>query len=74
MALLRIGHDVFTFGYVAAMRSTMMLPVILLAVGAVSCLLLGGAAATGGCPAGRRGGGERPGGLSPRFAATGPAR
>ena len=30
--LLRIGHDVFTFGYVNAMRSTMLLPVILLAV------------------------------------------
>jgi hypothetical protein len=38
--LLRIGHDVFTFGYVNAMRSTMLLPVILLAVGAVSCLML----------------------------------
>jgi hypothetical protein len=33
---------VFTFGYVNAMRSTMLLPVILLAVGAVSCLLLKG--------------------------------
>jgi EmrB/QacA subfamily drug resistance transporter len=38
--LLRIGHDVFTFAYVNAMRSTMLLPVILLAVGAVSCLML----------------------------------
>jgi hypothetical protein len=38
--LLRIGHDVFTFGYVNAMRSTMLLPVILLGVGAVSCLML----------------------------------
>ena len=38
--LLRIGHDVFTFGYVSAMRSTMLLPVVLLTVGAVSCLLL----------------------------------
>ena len=38
--LLRIGHDVFTFGYVNAMKSTMLLPIILLAVGAVSCLLL----------------------------------
>ncbi len=38
--LLRIGHDVFTFGYVNAMRSTMLLPVILLTVGAVSCLML----------------------------------
>ena len=38
--LLRIGHDVFTFGYVSAMRSTMLLPVVLLSVGAVSCLLL----------------------------------
>jgi EmrB/QacA subfamily drug resistance transporter len=36
----RIGQDVFTFGYVEAMRSTMLLPVILLGVGAVSCLLL----------------------------------
>jgi EmrB/QacA subfamily drug resistance transporter len=36
----RIGHDVFTSGYVQAMRSTMLLPVILLGVGAVSCLAL----------------------------------
>jgi EmrB/QacA subfamily drug resistance transporter len=36
----RIGHDVFTSGFVQAMRSTMLLPVILLAVGAVSCLAL----------------------------------
>ena len=36
----RIGHDVFTFGYVEAMRTTMLLPVVLLGVGAVSCLLL----------------------------------
>jgi EmrB/QacA subfamily drug resistance transporter len=41
--LLRIGHDVFTFGYVNAMRSTMLLPIILLAVGAVSCFMLKGA-------------------------------
>jgi EmrB/QacA subfamily drug resistance transporter len=36
----RIGHDVFVYGYVEAMRSTMLLPVILLGVGAVSCLAL----------------------------------
>ena len=36
----RIGHDVFTFGYVSAMRTTMLLPVVLLAVGALSCLAL----------------------------------
>ena len=30
----------FTFGYVEAMRSTMLLPVVLLGVGALSCLLL----------------------------------
>jgi EmrB/QacA subfamily drug resistance transporter len=38
----RIGHDVFTFGYVAAMRSTMILPVVLLGVGAALCLALTG--------------------------------
>src|SRR6266568_1699916 len=38
----RIGHDVFTFGYVDAMRSTMVLPVVLLVVGAVSCLAIRG--------------------------------
>ncbi len=43
--LLRIGHEVFTSGYVDAMRATMLMPVILLAVGAVSCLLLTGTAA-----------------------------
>ncbi|HUY51633.1 MAG TPA: MFS transporter [Streptosporangiaceae bacterium] len=36
----RIGHDVFTFGYVDAMRSTMTMPIILLVVGALSCLPL----------------------------------
>jgi EmrB/QacA subfamily drug resistance transporter len=36
----RIGHDVFAFGYVEAMRTTMILPVVLLAVGALSCLAL----------------------------------
>ena len=38
--IARIGHDVFAFGYVTAMRSTMVFPVILLAIGALSCLLL----------------------------------
>jgi EmrB/QacA subfamily drug resistance transporter len=38
----RIGHDVFTFGYVSAMRSTMILPVVLLGVGAALCLALTG--------------------------------
>ena len=43
VALLgRIGHDVFTFGFLAAMRWTMALPVILLTVAALSCLLLRG--------------------------------
>ena len=36
----RIAHEVFTFGYVTAMRSTMLFPVVLLAVAALSCLLL----------------------------------
>jgi EmrB/QacA subfamily drug resistance transporter len=36
----RIGHDVFTSGFVTAMRSTFLLPIILLVVGAVSCFLL----------------------------------
>jgi EmrB/QacA subfamily drug resistance transporter len=36
----RIGHAIFTFGYVDAMRSTMVLPVVLLAVGALSCLAI----------------------------------
>ncbi len=36
----RIGHDVFTFGFVDAMRTTMIMPVVLLAVGAVSCLAI----------------------------------
>jgi EmrB/QacA subfamily drug resistance transporter len=36
----RIGHDVFTFGFVDAMRATMIMPVSLLAVGALSCLAI----------------------------------
>jgi EmrB/QacA subfamily drug resistance transporter len=38
--IAHIAHEVFTFGYVAAMRSTMFFPVILLGIGALSCLLL----------------------------------
>jgi hypothetical protein len=38
--IARIGHDVFTFAYVTAMRQTMLLPIILLGVGAVSCLAI----------------------------------
>jgi len=36
----RIAHEVFTFAYVTAMRQTMLLPIILLAVGALSCLAI----------------------------------
>jgi EmrB/QacA subfamily drug resistance transporter len=36
----RIAHDVFTFGYVDAMRTTMIMPVVLLTVGAASCLAI----------------------------------
>ena len=36
----RIGHEVFAFGYVDAMRSTMVLPVVLLTVAALSCLAI----------------------------------
>jgi len=36
----RIGHDVFTFGYVDAMRTTMVMPVALLLIGAFSCLAI----------------------------------
>jgi len=36
----RIGHEVFTFGFVAAMRSTMVLPIVLLAVAAASCFMI----------------------------------
>jgi EmrB/QacA subfamily drug resistance transporter len=38
--LARIGHDVFAFGFVDAMRATMIMPVVLLAVGAASCLAI----------------------------------
>jgi EmrB/QacA subfamily drug resistance transporter len=36
----RIGHDVFTFGYVDAMRATMVMPVALLLIGAASCFAI----------------------------------
>jgi EmrB/QacA subfamily drug resistance transporter len=38
--ITRIGHDVFTSAFVTAMRQTMLLPVILLAIGALSCLAI----------------------------------
>jgi MFS family permease len=40
--IARIAHEVFTSAYVTAMRQTMILPIILLAVGALSCLALKG--------------------------------
>jgi EmrB/QacA subfamily drug resistance transporter len=36
----RIAHDVFTFAFVTAMRQTMLMPIILLGVGALSCLAI----------------------------------
>jgi EmrB/QacA subfamily drug resistance transporter len=38
--IARIAHEVFTSAFVTAMRQTMLLPIILLAVGALSCLAL----------------------------------
>jgi EmrB/QacA subfamily drug resistance transporter len=38
--LARIAHDVFTFGYVTAMRQTMVMPIVLLGIGALSCFAL----------------------------------
>jgi EmrB/QacA subfamily drug resistance transporter len=40
--IARIAHEVFTFAYVTAMRQTMILPVVLLGIGALSCLALKG--------------------------------
>src|SRR5215470_14523859 len=40
--IARIAHEVFTFAYVTAMRQTMVLPIILLGIGALSCLALKG--------------------------------
>jgi len=36
----RIAHDVFTFAFVTAMRQTMIMPIVLLGVGALSCLAI----------------------------------
>ena len=38
--IARIAHDVFTFAFVTAMRQTLILPIALLAVGALSCLAI----------------------------------
>ena len=40
--IARIAHEVFTSAYVTAMKQTMILPIVLLAVGALSCLALKG--------------------------------
>jgi MFS family permease len=40
--IARIAHEVFTSAYVTAMRQTMILPIILLGIGAVSCLAIRG--------------------------------
>jgi hypothetical protein len=38
--ITQIAHDVFTFAFVTAMRQTLLMPIILLAVGALSCLAI----------------------------------
>ncbi len=38
--IARIGHEVFTSAFVTAMKQTLLLPVILLAIGALSCLAI----------------------------------
>jgi EmrB/QacA subfamily drug resistance transporter len=38
--IARIAHDVFTFAFVTAMQQTMIMPIALLAVGALSCLAI----------------------------------
>jgi EmrB/QacA subfamily drug resistance transporter len=38
--LARIAHEIFTSGYVTAMRQTMVLPIVLLVIGALSCFAL----------------------------------
>jgi len=40
--IARVAHEVFTFAFVTAMKQTMILPVVLLAVAALSCLALSG--------------------------------
>jgi EmrB/QacA subfamily drug resistance transporter len=40
--IARIAHEVFTSAYVTAMRQTMILPIVFLAIGALSCLAIKG--------------------------------
>jgi EmrB/QacA subfamily drug resistance transporter len=40
--IARIAHEVFTFAFVTAMKQTMILPIVLLAVAALSCLAITG--------------------------------
>jgi EmrB/QacA subfamily drug resistance transporter len=49
--VVRIFHDVFTYGYVSAMRTTMIMPVVLLLVGSASCLAIARRNRPGGQPA-----------------------
>ena len=36
--IAQVAHDVFTYGFIEAMRPTLMVPIAVLALGAVSCL------------------------------------
>jgi len=40
--IARIAHEIFTSAYVTAMRQTLIMPIILLAIGAISCLAIKG--------------------------------
>ncbi len=52
LLIQRIGHEVFTNGFVAAMRVTMVLPIVVIGIAALSCFAIkGGRAAPSGSPA-----------------------
>jgi hypothetical protein len=38
----RVGHEVFTNGFVTAMRATMVLPIAIIGVAALSCFAIKG--------------------------------
>jgi hypothetical protein len=40
--MAQIAHDVFAYGFIDAMRPTLAVPILALALGAVSCLAIKG--------------------------------
>lgn len=51
--IAHVAHDVFTYGFIDAVRPTLLVPIVMLAIAAISCLAIKRRAKPAGAPVGR---------------------